>query len=428
MNKLFEILSNAYKTPDLRKKVLFTLLMLTIFRVLAHIPLPGVDLAALKRLFTQSQFLGLLDMFSGGALVNFSIFALGLNPYINASIVMQLLTMVFPKLEELSKEGESGQRQINQYTRFLTVPIAAVNALAIYALLRNQGIIAVLPAEKLALLVISLTTGAMLLLWLGELISEYGVGNGVSFLIFAGILSGLPISLTQTLIVQTGETVFNLALFLGLALLVLGAIVVVNEAYRAIPVQYARRLVGNRLVGGGSTHLPLRLNQAGVIPIIFAVALILIPGMAANFFTQARVPQIARAAQLVAGLFNQNNLFYSAIYFGLVIVFTYFYTAVNFNPEKVAENLQKSGGFIPGIRPGKSTASHIGWILTRLTLTGALFLGSIAVLPYLLRHITNITTFSLGGTGILIVVSVVLETVKSLEAMMKMRRYEGFLE
>lgn len=428
MNKLFEIISSAYKTPDLRKKVLFTLLMLTIFRVLAHIPLPGVDLAALKRLFTQSQFLGLLDMFSGGALVNFSIFALGLNPYINASIVMQLLTMVFPKLEELSKEGESGQRQINQYTRFLTVPIAAVNALAIYALLRNQGVIAVLPAEKLALLVISLATGAMLLLWLGELISEYGVGNGVSFLIFAGILSGLPIALTQTLIVQTGETIFNLALFLGLALLVLGAIVVVNEAYRVIPVQYARRLVGNRLVGGGSTHLPLRLNQAGVIPIIFAVALILIPGMAANFFTQARAPQIAQVARFVVNLFNENNLFYSAIYFGLVILFTYFYTAVNFNPEKVAENLQKSGGFIPGIRPGKSTASHISWILARLTLTGALFLGSIAVLPYLLRHVTNITTFSLGGTGILIVVSVVLETVKSLEAMMKMRRYEGFLE
>lgn len=428
MQKVLTLLRNAWYTPDLRNKVLFTLFILTIYRIIAHIPIPGIDFAALKQLFEQSQFLGLLNLFSGGALSNFSIIALGLNPYINASIIMQLMQMVFPKLEELSKEGEAGQRQINQYTRFLTVPLSIVQAIGVYFLLRNQNIIVSLSSPQLFLMILTLTTGSILLVWLGELITEYGVGNGVSFLIFAGILSGLPVSLTQTITTQTTEGGFSLILFLLMALVVITSIVIVNEARREIPVQYARRVRGGRMLGGQTTYIPLRLNQAGVIPIIFAISLILIPGMLANFLLGSPWPWASQIATTIANLFNRNNTFYAITYFLMVIAFTYFYTAVTFNPEKIAENIQKQGGFIPGIRPGKQTSAFLNWILTRITLPGALFLAAIAVLPILVRNATNIATLSLGGTSILIVVSVVLETVKSLQAMLVMRGYEEFLE
>lgn len=429
MNKLLQILQNAWATPDLRIKILFTLFILLVFRIIAHIPLPGVDLEALRNLFAQSQFLGLLNLFSGGALSNFSIVALGLNPYINSSIIFQLLTMVFPRLEELQKEGESGQRQINQYTRLLTVPLAVVQSVGIYFLLRQQGIIVSLASKDLALMVMTLTTGAILLLWLGELISEYGVGNGVSFLIFTGILSGMPVTIVQALKAQTAANPMNLVLFAALAIIVIAGIVFINEAQREIPVQYARRVRGTRQVGGATTVLPLRLNQAGVIPIIFAISLILIPGTLANFLRALPYPQVTSMAAAVADFFN-NPIYFSLIYFILVIAFTYFYTAVTFNPERIAENIQKSGGFIPGIRPGAQTSNYLNWILTRLTLPGAIFLGLIAVLPtaaqILFPDIGAVV--SLGGTSILIVVSVVLETVKSMQAMMIMRSYEGFLE
>lgn len=429
MSELSRIINNLFSTPDLRRKIFFTIFIITVFRILAHIPTPGVDLVALKNFFNQNQFLGLLNVFSGGALSNFSIFALGLNPYINASIIMQLLTMVFPQLDALSKEGESGQRQINQYTRILTVPMALVNGVAIYALLRNQKLITLLGTVDLAILLITLIAGAMLLLWLGELISEYGVGDGVSFLIFVGILSSLPISLGQTLAVSSAESFFNLIVLGGLSILVLASVVVVNEAFRAVPIQYARRTGGSgRMTATSLSHLPLRLNSAGVIPIIFAISFILIPQTLANFLTQVKIGNIADWALKFSNIFNTQGPIYILSYFLLVVVFTYFYTAVNFNPDKVAENLQKSGGFIPGIRPGKTTSAYINWILTRLTLVGAVFLGLIAVLPYLFKNLTSITTISLGGTSILILVSVVLQTVKSLEAMMRMRSYEGFLE
>lgn len=428
MQKVLTLLRNAWQTPDLRNKVLFTLFILTIYRIIAHIPIPGIDFAALKQLFEQSQFLGLLNLFSGGALSNFSIIALGLNPYINASIIMQLMQMVFPKLEELSKEGEAGQRQINQYTRFLTIPLSIVQAIGVYFLLRNQNIIISLSPLHLFLMILTLTTGSILLVWLGELITEYGVGNGVSFLIFAGILSGLPVSLIQTITTQTTEGGFGLISFLLMALIVITSIVIVNEARREIPVQYARRVRGGRTLGGQTTYIPLRLNQAGVIPIIFAISLILIPGMLANFLLGSPWPWASQIANTIANLFNSNNTFYAITYFLMVIAFTYFYTAVTFNPEKIAENIQKQGGFIPGIRPGKQTSAFLNWILTRITLPGALFLAAIAVLPILVRNATNIATLSLGGTSILIVVSVVLETVKSLQAMLVMRGYEEFLE
>ena len=432
MNKLLNIFRNAWKTPDLKNKILFTILLLTIYRVIAHVPLPGVDFEALKALFARNELLGLLNMFSGGALVNFSIIALGLSPYINSSIVFQLLGMVFPKIEEMQKEGEAGMRKINQYTRMLTVPLAGIQSISIYFLLRSQGIIQTLKLPELGMLIITLTTGAVLLVWLGELISEYGIGNGISFLIFAGILSGMPVSFSQVAATQTGENILPIFLFIGLALLVIGGIVLVNEAQREIPIQYARRVRGTKSHGGGTTHLPLRLNQAGVIPIIFAISLMLIPGMAANFVMNSGIgiPWLISAAQFVNKLFSQNSAFYAGFYFILVLAFTYFYTAVTFNPERIAENLQKNGGFVPGIRPGKVTANYLNWILTRITLPGAFFLGIIAVLPMLTRVVfpTIGNVLSLGGTSILIIVSVVLETVKSMESMMLMRSYEGFLE
>lgn len=431
MPKIITLFRNAWKTPDLRRKILFTIFILTVFRIIAHIPIPGVNLDALKQLFTQSQFLGLLNMFSGGALANFSIIALGLNPYINASIIMQLMSMVFPQLEELQKEGESGQRKINQFTRVLTVPLAAVQSVTIYFLLRNQGVIITLSSTDLLLMIVTLTAGAVLLVWLGELITEYGIGNGVSFLIFVGILSGLPVSITQIAVSQTQNNFLNIILFTTLSLLVIGGIVLVNESQRQIPIQYARRVRGNRMYGGTTTHLPLRLNQAGVIPIIFAISLILIPGMVANFVIQSNLggPNLVNIAYFVADLF-QNSAFYAIFYFLLVIGFTYFYTAVTFNPDRIAENLQKSGGFIPGIRPGRTTSNYLNWILTRITLPGAIFLGIIAILPLLAQTVFPEigTRLTLGGTSILIVVSVVLETVRSVEAMMVMRNYEGFLE
>lgn len=428
MAKIISILRSAWATPDLRRKILFTLGILAGFRILAHVPLPGIDLAALKSLFEQSQFLGLLNLFSGGALSNFSIIALGLNPYINASIILQLMTMVFPKLEELQKEGEAGQRKINQYTRLLTVPLAIVQSLSIYFILRQQGIIEFLTPLQLGLMILTLTTGAVLLVWLGELITEYGIGNGISILIFAGILSGLPISLSQLLGTRTQGDFFDLGLFVVVALAVIAGIVLVNEAHREIPVQYARRARGQATAV--QTFIPLRLNQAGVIPIIFAISLVLIPGTVANFAAGLPYPQVAEIANLVAQLFNQQNIFYAIFYFLLVIGFTYFYTAVTFNPDRIAENLQRQGGFIPGVRPGKITSEYLNRVLNRITLPGSLFLASIAVMPILMQFLFPQigAVVSLGGTSILIVVSVIIETVKQMEAMMVMRGYERFLE
>lgn len=428
MDQFLTSLRNAFKIPDLRRKLLFTAVIFVIFRLFAHVPVSGVDTEALKKLFTQNQLLGLLDIFSGGTLVNFSVMALGLNPYINASIILQLSTLIFPKLEALQKEGEYGRQKINQYTRFLTVPLAVLQSLGMYALLRKAEVISVLSPLTLTSLVITMTCGTMLLMWLGELISENGVGNGISLLIFAGIVGRLPVVLGQTATTWTQEQIFNLLIFAAMAVLVIGSITVVNEARRQISIQYARRIRGNRMYGGQTTYLPLRLNQAGVIPIIFAVSLILLPSMASQYFSAFPNPKIASFASSLGRIFDPSGLVYNATYFILVIGFTYFYTAVIFNPQKIAGELQKHGGFIPGIRPGTPTTNYLNYILTRITLVGAIFLGIIAILPSIIRGMTGITTLLLGGTGILIVVSVVLETVKQLEAMVIMRSYEGFLK
>lgn len=426
MEKYLSIFRNSIASEEIRKKLLFTALIFVVFRIFAHIPVSGVNIASLKTLFSQNQFLGLLDIFSGGTLANFSIMALGLNPYINASIILQLLTLVLPSLEALSKEGEAGRQKINQYTRMLTVPLACLQAFGMYALLRSQNIISTLSPLLLLSFIVTMTAGTMLLVWLGELLSEKGIGNGISILIFAGIVGRLPVVLGQTITTTTAENLFNMATFIGIGLVVVAAIVTMNEATRRITIYYAKRVRGNKMYGGQSTHLPLRLNQAGVIPIIFAVSLVLLPSLLANYLTASPNPTLQKIALTITAWFSPEGFFYNSIYFLLVVGFTYFYTAVIFNPKKIAEEIQKHGGFIPGIRPGTPTAQYLNFILTRITLAGAVFLAVVAIFPTIARGVTGVQTLLLGGTGILIVVSVVLESVRAIEAQLVMRSYEKY--
>jgi preprotein translocase subunit SecY len=428
MNNIFDVLKNSFKSKEVRSKILFTLAIFFVVRVFAHIPVAGVNLTALRNLFEGNQFLNLLNIFSGGTLSNFSIIGLGLNPYINASIILQLLSMVFPKLEELQKEGDSGRRKINQYTRFLTIPLAVLQAIGMYALLRSQGIIGTLTPVAFISFVGIMTAGTLFLVWLGELITERGIGNGISLLITAGILGGIPVIIGQTISTATSETAMNILVLIILSLAVIAGIIIVNEATRQITVFYAKRVRGNKTYGGQTTHLPLRLNQAGVIPIIFAVSIVLLPSLLTNFFLTSGNQVLSSISQNINTWFAPNGVTYNVVYFMLVVGFTFFYTAIVFNPKKIADDIQKYGGFIPGIRPGKPTSSYLNYILTRITLVGAVFLGLIAILPTLASYITGIQTLVLGGTGILIVVSVILETFKSIEASLVMRNYESFLQ
>ena len=424
LSSIAQFFSKAVRSPDIRRKLLITAVILFVFRLVAHIPAAGIDKQSLQALFAGSPLLSLLDVFSGGTLANFSIMALSLGPYINASIIFQLLTFVIPSLEELSKEGEYGQEKINQYTRFLTIPLAALQAFGMYALIRSQGIIATLPPLSLVALVITMTAGTVFAVWLGELITEYGISNGISFLIFAGIVARLPVTLGQSVTIISPEDFMKTAVFLVLAIAIVGLIVFMNEATRQVPINYARR-VGRANIS--SAYLPLRLNQAGVIPIIFAVSLVLLPSLVGQFLSGVDNVQIAQIASRITESFNPQSLIYNMAYFLLVFGFTYFYTAVVFNPEKIAENLQKNGGFIPGIRPGIQTTKYLSAILNRITLVGATFLGLIAILPSLFQNVVGVANLAIGGTGILIVVSVVLELTREIEAQLVMRRYEGFL-
>ena len=419
-------LKNIWKTKEIRNKFLLTFLLLVIFRFVAHVPIPGVDHNALESLFNQNQLLGFLDMFSGGTMRDFSVITLGLNPYINASIIFQLLQMVFPSLEALSKEGEYGRQKLNQYTRWLTVPLALIQAFGMYVLLRNQGVLGELPILTLTSLVITLTAGTMFLMWIGELISEYGVGNGISLIIGVGILGGMPLGFAQSFSVTGKDNLLNLILFVGIFVLVIAGIIFVNEAERKIEVQYARKVQGHG-IKGGRNYLPMRINQAGVIPIIFAMSMMILPGMVGSYLQNVNVEAVANIARKVVALFN-DQLFYSILYFVLVVGFTYFYTAVTFNPQKISEDIKKYGGFIPGIRPGKATEIYLNLILTRVTFLGAVFLGAIAVLPFVGQSLTGINSIVLGGTGILIVVSVIVETLKQIESQLVMRDYDSFLK
>ncbi|MFH1896201.1 MAG: preprotein translocase subunit SecY [bacterium] len=425
--KLLDPIKKAMKLPDLRRRILITLLILFVFRVLAHIPLPGVNVARLKEFFASSQLLGLLDLFSGGGMQNFSLVTLGLNPYINASIIFQLLGMVFPKIEEMQKDN-FGREKLNQYSRVVTFPLALLQAFGMYFLLSNQGAVNQLSWHMLAVLVVSMAAGTMVLMWLGELLTEYGLGNGISMIIFAGIVSRLPSTLGQTAFSLSAENLFNYAFFAALSVGLIALIVMVNEGVYKIPVQYARRAAGGRGVGTYKTSLPLKVNAAGVMPIIFAVSLVLMPGMIAGYLQNVPNAAVAGIATRVSQALDQRGFLYNALYFLLVFGFTYFYTTIAFNVERVADDLKKRGGFLPGIRPGKATSQYINYILNRITLLGAAFLGLVAILPSLASAFTGIANLSLGGTGILIVVSVVLETVRQFNSMLVTRSYEGFLD
>lgn len=424
---MLEKLSQIWKVRDLRAKVVFVLVMLFIFRIVAHIPLPGVDIVALRNFFNSNQLFGLLNVFSGGGFDSFSLVMLGVGPYITSSIIFQLLTMIIPALERMQKEGEQGQQRINQWQRILTVPLAALQAFATITLLKQQGqgIIPELSRFDLVSAIIAITAGTMFLMWMGELITEKKIGNGISLIIFAGIVASVPTTVQQTITVFDPTKIFTYLLITSIFIVTIAAIVFITEAQRNIPVSYARRIRGNRVFGGVDTHLPLRVNQAGVIPIIFAVSLVVFPPLIAQFFQNSKYAWLAASAVKTIALF-QNPLFYAAVYFVLVVAFTYFYTTVVFHPQQIAENLQKQGGFIPGIRPGQNTADYLNYVSNRIMLAGALFLGTVAILPNLMQQATQISTLVVGGTSLLIVVSVVIETVKQIDAQLVMRDYEGF--
>lgn len=424
ISEILRFFKRAFASGEIRRKLVVTAAILFVFRLVGHIPAAGIDRASLANLFAGSPLLSLLDIFSGGTLANFSIMSLGLGPYINASIVMQLLTYVVPQFEELSKEGEYGQEKINQYTRFLTVPLSIFQAFAMYTLLKSQGIIGDFSPLAILGLVLTMAAGTMFALWLGELITEYGVSNGVSFLIFAGIVSRLPVILGQSAQVLTSAEILKTATFAGVAVIIVWLIVFMNEAVRQVPIRYARR--ASDFIKTGS-YLPLRLNQAGVIPIIFAVALVFVPSFLGQFLTSLPNDQAAEMGQFLTQTFNPQSPLYNVVYFLMVFAFTYFYTSVVFNPDKISENLQKGGAFIPGVRPGQQTASYLKFVLNRITLVGASFLGAIAILPSLFQTTLANPALAIGGTGVLIVVSVVLEFTRDVEARLVTRQYETLL-
>jgi len=426
LKTLVHFFVRVLKSSEIRKKVIITALILVVFRFTAHIPAAGIDRTSLKMLFYNSPFLSLLDVFSGGTLANFSILALGLNPYINASIIFQLLAYVVPSIEALQKEGEYGQEKLNQYTKLLTVPLAAIQGLAMYSLLKSQHVISSLSPLAVLSLVLTMTAGTVFAVWLGDLISEHGLKDGISFLIFVGIVSRLPISLGQSVITFQSQDLLKVGLFLGMALLVIAGIVFMNEAVRKIPIHYSRRS-GNSSLSPVTSYLPLRLNQAGVIPIIFAVSLVLVPSLISQFLANSANPILAHLATGVGRVFSPQSLVYNLVYFLLIFGFTYFYTAVVFNPDKISENLQKGGGFIPGIRPGSSTAKYLSFVLGRITLIGGIFLGLVAILPSFFQKTIGVANLAIGGTGVLIVVSVVLEVIRQLEGELAMRKYETFI-
>jgi preprotein translocase subunit SecY len=415
-----------FKIKELRNKILFILALLVVFRLAANIPLPGVDASKLKEFFDSNQLFGMLNAFSGSGLSNVSIVLLGVGPYITSSIIMQLLTMIFPRLEKLQKEeGEAGRQKFNMWTRWITVPLAGLQTFAMINLLKSQGVMKELSVYDMVTIMFVAIAGTIFLMWLGELITEKGIGNGVSLIIFAGIVAGLPGAFSQMVSTFDPTDFTGYVLFLGVGLITIAGVVMVNEGQRNIPISYAKRIRGNKTYGGTSTHLPLKVNQAGVIPIIFAISIMLFPGLVANFFVNSDKETVANVARFVSELF-QNQWFYGATYFLMVVLFTYFYTAVVFDPNKISENLQRQGGYVPGVRPGNATADFLSRIINRITLSGSIFLGLIAILPLIVQGVTGLTALSIGGTSILIVVSVVIEMVKQIEGQLVMRDYEGF--
>lgn len=414
----------VFRIKELRTSILFVLGMLVVFRLAAHIPVPGIDASSISSLLESNQILGLLNVFSGGTLKSFSVIALGVGPYITSSIIFQLLTMIVPRLEELQKE-EQGRRKMNQWSRIATVPLALLQAYGLVVLFsqKGQGLGINLYGFDMLLAIITMTAGTIFLMWLGELISERNIGNGVSILIFAGIVAGLPTFFQQTFATFDRSQLFTLLLFVAMFVITILAVVYINEGQRNIPVQYARMQQGARSLGGVSSHIPLRVNMGGMIPIIFAISLVLFPPTISQFFLQAKSAWLAGAAQWVIALF-QNQLFYSILYFVLVFGFTFFYAGVVFRPEQVAENIQKQGGFIPGIRPGRATAEYLQWVMMRILFLGGFYLATIAVLPNIAQYLTGSQQLVVGGSSVIIVVSVVIDLIKQIEAQIAMHEYE----
>ena len=429
----------VYRSSELRKKALLVLGLMIVFRLLSHVPVPVPDNASLARflktLFNSNQLLGVANLFSGGALTNFSIILMGVGPYINASIIMQLLQQVIPSLEALGKEGEFGRQKINQYTRLLALPLALIQSVAMIFLIRqtslrvaNTDLIGNPSLWQWVLMISTITAGSMLLMWLGEIITDKGIGNGISLIIFSGIVSQLPKSFTQiqTLISNDASKIYTLIPFVAVGLAVVYFVVMLNEGQRNVPVSYARRTRGAAAYGGVDTHLPLRVITAGVIPIIFALALLAIPGFISQLFSNAQTQWLAQFAKSLGTIFAQTSIWYAITYFILVVVFTYLYTSIVFKPDEIAENLQKQGGFIPGIRPGNQTSQYLSKVLTRITLAGALGLGILAILPFVAQQLTGSTTLTIGGTGLLIVVSVAIETMRQVESQAITTAYEEY--
>ncbi|MEA2640552.1 MAG: preprotein translocase subunit SecY [Chloroflexota bacterium] len=432
---MIESVVNAFRIPDVRAKLLFTLGMLVLFRFMAHVPVPGVDYQALAQLFQSNQLLGMLNLFSGSAMRQFSIVALGVYPYITATIIFQLLQGIIPQLEELAKEGDSGRAKLNQYMHWATVPLAALQAFGTVAFINTQVGTPIIknfdlgshPLETLAI-VSSMVAGTILLVWIGELITQNGIGNGVSVIIFAGIVASLPQVVSQGLV--GGGNIVPILLFGAIGLIVVVGIIYIYEGQRRIPVQYARRLRGTRFFGGGanSTHIPMRVNSAGMIPLIFASSIMIFPGTLASYFLGVDNAVVHDTAQSIYNLFYVGDSWlYWVLYFLMVVGFTFFYTLVQFEMQNVSDSLQKNGAFIPGIRPGRPTNEYLYRVLVRITWAGAVFLGLVAVLPFLARQVTNVQALTISSTGFLIVVGVVLDTIKQLEAQLLMRNYRGFI-
>ena len=430
--RLFQAMLDAFRLPDLRRRILFTLGMLVVFRFVAHVPLPGVDPAALQQLFERNAMLGMLDMFSGGAMRYFSVAAMGIYPYITASIIMSLLTPVIPRLQALSEEGEAGRNKINLITHWLTVPMAGLAGYGQIVLLRHEGAIGTAAVLPTVAMVIAIIAGTMFLVWLGELITEYGIGNGVSIIIFGGIVAGLPEMIGQGFLAK--EQFGGLAVYVLIALATILVIVIFTEAHRRIPVQYAKSVFrgGRMYKQAGSTHIPLRVNTAGMIPLIFAMSIVIFPGMIASYFANPTGTD-PNFANTIVNLFSPSaalpmGLFYWGLYFLLTIGFAFFYTFVMFQQQDLPGTLQRQGGFIPGIRPGKHTADYLNGVMKRITWAGALFLAVVAIIPFLAREVTSVQVIQLSSMGLLIVVGVVLDTMKQIEAQLVVRRYEGFIK
>jgi preprotein translocase subunit SecY len=420
---MLESLRNSMRLPGLRNRLLFTVLMLAVLRIGAHIPVPGIRPDVVANLFNQGGLLGLVDLFSGGAFKSFAIFALSVTPYINSSIIIQLLTIVIPRWEEMQKEGEEGRKKLQEYTRYGTVILALVQAFGTGLFLKNSNAFLVDSWWSLAQIMISLTAGSAFLMWLGEMITEKGIGNGISLIIMAGIIARVPSAIASMweMLRSNVINVFQVALIGILAIVLIGLVIWITEGVRKIPVEYAKRVVGKRVYGGQRTHLPMKINQAGVIPVIFAQSLLFLPQTIATY-----VPT-SGFARFVGTYMSTNSAWFWVLNGVFIIFFTYFYTAVTFNPEEIADNMKKNGGFIPGYRPGKPTADYLSRISERLTLVGSLFLAALTVLPIVIINATGIQQAYLGGTALLIVVGVALETMKQIEAQLVMRHYQGFM-